>query len=325
MITAISPFMNGELPISAPVSGLRRGAPDGSVSKAKTTRTPGEREAGEHQPARFVAASARIRMFRGVLRSPRSGGLPAYLPSRGSITRWVTNVITTRQQDDRGDREPEVGGQTDRDRRVRRVDGVVRELGQDRVERLDEHVHGERAGDRGKAGGQSRERMPADAQECDARQRNQHEIAGVRRDARQNAHEDQDVGDGPTGRDRHQLANERLDQSGLLGHADADHRHDDQPHRREAHEARNDRAVDEAEAFRGEQAPGRHGAGLKLLRRRVDHLLGDGRARQMQDMRQQHDQNHEGQEDDHRVRHLVARLLDDVQQLFLESIVRLGS
>ena len=40
MISAISPFMNGELPISSPVSGLRSGAPGGSVSSAKTTTKP---------------------------------------------------------------------------------------------------------------------------------------------------------------------------------------------------------------------------------------------------------------------------------------------
>ena len=37
MISAIRPFMKGELPISSPVSGLRSGAPGGSVSRPKTT------------------------------------------------------------------------------------------------------------------------------------------------------------------------------------------------------------------------------------------------------------------------------------------------
>ena len=35
--------MNGESPISAPVSGLRSGAPDGSVSSKNTPITPSAR------------------------------------------------------------------------------------------------------------------------------------------------------------------------------------------------------------------------------------------------------------------------------------------
>ena len=65
--------------------------------------------------------------------------------------------------------------------------------------------------------------MAADAEEGGARQRNQHQVAGVRRDARQDADERQDVGQRIGRRDQHQLADQRLDQAGLLGHADAHH------------------------------------------------------------------------------------------------------
>ena len=44
MMTAIRPFMNGELPISSPVSGLRSGAPGGSVSRPKTTTSADQAE-----------------------------------------------------------------------------------------------------------------------------------------------------------------------------------------------------------------------------------------------------------------------------------------
>ena len=58
MISAIRPFMKGELPISSPVSGLRSGAPEGSVRRQKTDDQPEQSEAGEAQAARLLLATA---------------------------------------------------------------------------------------------------------------------------------------------------------------------------------------------------------------------------------------------------------------------------
>ena len=69
-----------------------------------------------------------------------------------------------RQEQDRGDGEPEVRRQPDRRVRVDEMRGIVGELDQDGVERLDQHVDGEGAGDGGKAERQAGERMPPDAQ-----------------------------------------------------------------------------------------------------------------------------------------------------------------
>ena len=109
---------------------------------------------------------------------------------------------------------------------------------------------------RGKAQRQPGERMPADAEERRAGQRNQHQIAGIRGDARQDAHERQDVRQRPARRDDHQLANQRLDQARFLGHADADHGDDHQARRRvKPMKFGMSDVVDEANAVRRQQAP----------------------------------------------------------------------
>lgn len=87
------------------------------------------------------------------------------------------------------------------------MDGIVGEFDEDRVERLDQHVHGERAGNSGKSQSQAGEGMAAHANEGGACQRNQDQIAGVRRDARHDAHERHDVSQGAGRRDQHQFAN----------------------------------------------------------------------------------------------------------------------
>ena len=195
MITAIRPFMNGELPIRSPVSGLRSGAPGGSVSRPKTTSTPSSAKQRVPQPARLVGGQCPLPP--ACSPSGRFSRLAMVLPSRGSIIRSVMNADEDRQEDDRRDGEPEVRGQADGLVRIDQVDGVVGELDEDGVERLDQHVHGERAGDRGETQGQPGERVPADAEEGDAGQRNQDQVAGVGGDARQDADERQDVGQRP--------------------------------------------------------------------------------------------------------------------------------
>ena len=76
---------------------------------------------------------------------------------------------------------------------IDQMDGVVGELDQHRVERLDQHVDGERAGHGGEAEREAGERMPADGKEGDAGERDQHQVAGIGRDAREDADERQDV------------------------------------------------------------------------------------------------------------------------------------
>ena len=56
------------------------------------------------------------------------------------------------------------------------------------------------------------------------------------------------------GRDADELADQRGDQPGRLGQADADHRHEDDRHRREVAEVGDERREHEADAVGGEQA-----------------------------------------------------------------------
>ena len=236
MISAIRPFMNGELPMSAPVSGLRSGAPDGSVSKAKTTTAPSSAKSAIPQAARLFGGQCAV--LRSAGSRPRRRCSALYVPSRGSIIRSVMNAMSTVRnstdaiENQRFDVRPieRVG--------IDQMDGVVGEFDEDRVERLDQHVDGERAGDGGEAQRQAGEGMAADAEEGDARQRNQDQIAGIRRDARHDADERQDVGQRPARRHDDQLADQRLHQAGFLGHAGADHGDDHEPDRGEAHEVR---------------------------------------------------------------------------------------
>ena len=143
---------------------------------------------------------------------------------------------------------------------------VIGELDEHGVERLDQHVDGEGAGHGGEAERQAGERIPSDGQIGDAGERDQDQIAGIRRDAREDADEGQDVGQRPARRDDDELADQRRDQAGLLGDAGADHRGDHQPDRGEAHEVRDQRRVHEADAVRVQQAADLRGRGLDLVR-----------------------------------------------------------
>ena len=84
----------------------------------------------------------------------------------------------------------------------------------------------------------------------DAGERDQHQIAGIGGDAREDADEGQDVGQRPGRRDEHELADQRVDEARFLGDAGADHRHDHQADGGEAHEVRDQRRVHEADAVR---------------------------------------------------------------------------
>ena len=87
------------------------------------------------------------------------------------------------------------------------MNGVVREFDEHRVEWLDQHVHGERAGDTGKPQSQAGEGIAVHTKESGACQRNQDQIAGIGCDARHDAHERHDVSQCPGWGDQYQFAN----------------------------------------------------------------------------------------------------------------------
>ena len=207
MIRAIKPFMNGELPMRAPVSGLRSGAPGGIVNKAKTTTIPSSANSAYLRPRDSSAESSALGWlvvaFGGVVL-----GLVFAQPRFNRSFGYESDE--SRQKQDGCDGEPEVRRQTDRGVGIDQMDGVVREFDKDRVERLDQHVHGECAGDCGKPQSQAGEGMAAHTEEGGACQRNQDQIAGIRRDARHDAHERHDVGQRIGWRDQDQFANQRF-------------------------------------------------------------------------------------------------------------------
>ena len=221
--------MNGESPISAPVVGISQRRLGRNRQKTKQSQHRNQADQCVLQTARFVGRKSAAffgRLLALVLAQPR---LDNSLRDQ---------CHEDRQKQDRRDGKPQVGRQTDRDRGIDQMNRVVRELRKNGVERFDQHVHGKGAGNRGKTGGQPGQRMTPNAEEGRACQRNQDQVTGIRGDARQDADEHQDVAERPPRRDGHQLSNQRVDQARLLGHADAQHGDDDQPHGREAHEAR---------------------------------------------------------------------------------------
>ena len=79
-----------------------------------------------------------------------------------------------------------------------RASRVIGELDEDGVERLYKHVDGEGGGDGGKAKRQAGQGVPPDSKVGNARERDQDQIARIRRNARQDADEGQDIGEGPS-------------------------------------------------------------------------------------------------------------------------------
>ena len=308
----------------------RRVADEGAGVRIAQRRPCRQRQQGEHndgpqQRKQRVPqprdSSAESLLSAGWPAATASLLAPLYLPSRGSIVLSVMNADEHRQEHDGRDREPEVRRQADGGVGIDQMDGVVGELDEDRVERLDQHVHGERAGNGGEAQGQAGERMAADAQERRACQRNQDQVAGVRRDARHDAHERQDVGQRPGRGDHDQLANQRLHQAGLLGHAGSHHGHDHEPDRGEAHEVRDQPFVHEANSV-GRQQTLRGGRRcIEFVSLRIENLIADTYSQHMQDVGEHDDDGDEDQKDHRRVRDLVSHPLDHVEE-FLHDALR---
>ena len=150
-------------------------------------------------------------------------------------------------------------------------------------------------------------------------------VAGVRRDARDDADEHDDVGQRSRRRDRHQLADQRPDEPRVLGHADADHRDQDHPDGCEPQEVGDERREDEGDAGRGQQplgldvlGPQRIGGVVggvvgQLIRRAggmVCDLLGDADVGPVEDLGEDDHEEDQPEEQDRRVRDAVARPLD---------------
>src|SRR5689334_11619331 len=69
--------------------------------------------------------------------------------------------------------------------------------------------------------------MPADTAERGRAERDENEVAGVGGDAREHAEPDDDERQHGLGRDGHEPSDERADQPGRLGQANADHHDED--------------------------------------------------------------------------------------------------
>ena len=245
-----------------------------------------------------------------------------------------------RDQDRRGDPEVEVRREVDRLLRVDERTRVVRDLGQDAVERRDQEVDAEAGGDAREGGGHARERVTADAFERSRAQGYQHEVPRIRGNAREDADEDEDRRQHRFRRDLDELPDQRPDQSGGLGEADADHHDEDDRDGSEVAEVGDERREEEADSVCGQQALDcrrflfdrvlafldgrvRQAAGRlrgtarnRLLdgdRRRLDDLVGDLDVRPGEQGGEDDDDHAQPDEQDRGVRHLVPAALDRAQ------------
>ncbi|MBB4228859.1 hypothetical protein GGD56_002701 [Rhizobium mongolense] len=167
-------------------------------------------------------------------------------------------------------------------------------------------------GDGGKAQGEKR--VAPDSEICDARERNKDEIASVRRNAGDDAHESKDVGQRPARGYNHQFPNQRRHKPGFLGDASANHRGYHQSDRGEAHEIRDERLVHEADAVGVQQAPDRSRSGLDLMAFRIDPLKGYRGTECTQKGRQSNHYGDEDEKDYDGVGDHVAHLFDPIEE-----------
>ncbi len=193
------------------------------------------------------------------------------------------------------------------------MDGVVGDADEHAVERLDEDVDAEDGGDRGEGRGQAGKGMAAHAQVGRGAERDEDQIAGIGRDARDDADEDEDVGQGLGRRNQHELANEGRDQARRFGDADAQHRDDDDADGAEIHEVRDDARIHEANAVDAQQAASADRLDLDRVSLRVDGFEGDSRAEKIEQVGQHHHQHDQQHENHGGVRYLVADAFDEIQ------------
>ena len=182
--------MNGESPMIRAGLGIaqRRARDHGQQRDRRRARRacPRARSAGPRASASGVTSGVSSAVAGP---SPPSAGSYAPRPVLDELRR--DDRQHDRDEDRRADAEVEVGGEVDV--RVRRRAGrVVRDLGQDAVERRDQEVHAEARGHAGERGRDAGERVSADALERGRAQGYQHEVAGVGGDARDHAEQDDD-------------------------------------------------------------------------------------------------------------------------------------
>jgi hypothetical protein len=186
----------------------------------------------------------------------------------------------------------------------------------------DDQVDAEYPGHTGECRRQPRDRMASDALKCRRPQRDQNQITGIGCHRRQHTHRHDDEGKGFGGRHQHDLADQRTDQSGLFRQANADHGNKDHPDGSKAEKVPDGGGDDEADAIGGEQAVDAGRLLVCLVRRRIDHLVGDADPEQMEQMGQHDDDACHRQEDDGGMRDFVAGTLDRIQQLLQERLFR---
>ncbi len=155
--------------------------------------------------------------------------------------------------------------------------------------------------------------MPPDCQIGDPGERYEDQITRIRRNTCKDAHECQDVGQCPARRNDYELAYQRRDQTGFLGHTCTDHSGDHKPHCCEAHEVGNERGVEKADAFHVQEAAYRRRSGFDFVRVRVDALIADRRPESTQRGRQNNNDADQDQEDDHGMWNHVSHFLDAIQ------------
>ena len=224
------------------------------------------------------------------------------------------------EQNRRHDGKIQIRGQIDGVTGIEQMDGVVGDFGEHTVDRRDDQVHAEHRRNARECRRKSRDRMPAQTEECGGSQRDQNQVAGVGRDAGEHAHRHDDEGDRPAGCHDHDLADQRVDQAGLFREADADHGNENYADRGKPQEVPHDRRDDEADTLRREQAVDDSRRVDRLMGHRIDHLIGDAGAQQMKDMRQHDDDGRHQQENDGGMRNLVADDLDAIEQLLQERL-----
>ena len=182
--------------------------------------------------------------------------------------------------------------------------------------------------------------MSTDAVEGRRPERDEDQVAGVGGDARETTDEHDDEGQRRRRSGLDELADQRRHHPRLLGDADADHRHEDDGDDAEAGEVVDERGEEEANAVGAEQALDLRGllddvhlvvevllrrdlrlgndraTDILLLgdQRRLDgDVVGDADVKGGEDRREHDDQHAQADEDDRRVGHLVADLLDAVE------------
>ena len=156
--------------------------------------------------------------------------------------------------------------------------------------------------------------MPPNRKEGRRRQRDQHQIARIRRDGRNNADKHKDIGQQLRWRDDYQLADKRLHQAGFFRNANPNHGNNDHTNRVEAHEIGHHAGEHEADAINGQQATCRRCGLFDLAGLGVIGLIRHLRAEQRQQGREQHHKDDQIDKDHHRMRHAVAHALHRIQQ-----------